>query len=147
MTLNTAQRNLECFSSLWWGVSQWHSVGMAGICQALWGTESVTGVLLGSCNISAHSSAFPQRLLQLRSPSFRHKPFHQQKLTAFGGAGFRTGKKKLNMLNTSEKVTLDSGLINKLISFFINLHLLVVGMFQLQDERMQGKVPDLRNRN
>lgn len=38
---------------------------------------------------------------------FQHKLFHQQKLTGYGEVGFRTGKKKLDIQNTSEKVTFD----------------------------------------
>lgn len=38
---------------------------------------------------------------------FLHKLFHQQKLPDCGEVGFRTGKKKSDILNTSEKVTSD----------------------------------------
>lgn len=126
MTLHTAQRYLESFSSLWRWVSQRHSAGKAGSCQALWGTESVTGVLLGSCNISAHSSAFPQRLLHLRRSHPFGINFHQQKLKGYGEVGFRTGKKKLDLLNTSENNTFNKeDWSTNWFLLLTNLHLLV----------------------
>lgn len=107
--LSRAWRSLGGFSSLWRRFLWWHSAGKAGNHQPLPGTESVTGVLLGSCNISAHSSAFPQRFLQLRkSPSkcpFLHALSIQQNLMGYAEVGFRTGKMKLDILKTSEQVT------------------------------------------
>lgn len=55
-------------------------------------------------SFSSKPSAAQEISLQML---FLHKLFHQQKLPDCGEVGFRTGKKKSDILNTSEKVTFD----------------------------------------
>lgn len=112
------------------------------------GTETIPRVLQGSCNISAHSSAFPQRFMWLRKlPSkclFLHTLSSQNKLMRYVEVGFRT--EKINHFRT-EKIALHKKVwSSRQFGFFNYSPPAGRNISALQYKRMWGKV-HLRNRN